>query len=221
MVKFNISIKCILIGDSEVGKSSILFKYTQDKFFLDSISTIGVDFGTKDINIKYGADDYSIKLCIWDTAGDKRYKSIVETYYKNASYILLVFDVNNRHSFNSVIQLHNSIKPGHKKIEFILVGNKTDISKGYNKVTENEVSKFAKEIDALHILTSAKDNHNIHLLFKYIYTHALKEFNNLTYAKKINCTRFNNMKIKYDSGQYIYKSNCEVDSCWCGFCKIC
>jgi len=57
MVKFNISIKCILIGDSEVGKSSILSQYTQNIFFLDSTSTIGVDFGTKDISLKHGSDD--------------------------------------------------------------------------------------------------------------------------------------------------------------------
>ena len=123
-MKFKLAIKCILIGNSEVGKSSILSQYVQDRFILNSTSTIGVDFGTKDININYGSHDYNIKLNIWDTAGDKRYKSIIETYYKNTSYILLVFDVNNRRSFNNVIQLHNSIKQDHKKSKFIFVGNK-------------------------------------------------------------------------------------------------
>jgi len=220
-MKFNLTIKCILIGDSEVGKSSILSQYIQDRFLLNSFSTIGVDFGTKEINISYGGDDYSIKLNIWDTAGDKRYKSIIETYYKNTSYILLVFDVNSRASFNNVIRLHNSIRDEYKKSKFIFVGNKTDVKNIHNKVTEREMSELSRETNALAISTSAKENHNIHGLFKCVYTHALSEFDKIPYAKKISCTRFNNIKVRTERSSYVYNSQNEVDSCWCGFCKIC
>ena len=134
------TIKCILIGDSEVGKSSILSRYIQNNFLLNSTSTIGVDFGSKEIEINYKTHDYNIKLNIWDTAGDKRYKSIIESYYKNTSYILLVFDVNNRRSFNNVIQLHKSLQQDHQKSKFIFVGNKTDILNRTNRVMEKELS---------------------------------------------------------------------------------
>ena len=219
-MKFKLAIKCILIGNSEVGKSSILSQYVQDRFILNSTSTIGVDFGTKDININYGSHDYNIKLNIWDTAGDKRYKSIIETYYKNTSYILLVFDVNNRRSFNNVIQLHNSIKQDHKKSKFIFVGNKTDIPDRGNRVTEKEVSILSAETGALYILTSAKENHNIRGLFKLVYTHALVEFDKIPYTKKISCSRFNNIKVGTIRSSYIYNKKNEVDSCWCAMCTI-
>lgn len=217
MMKFNMIIKCILIGDSEVGKSSILSQYIQKEFFLDSIATIGVDFGIKEINISRGVDDYNIKLNIWDTSGDRRFKSIVESYYRNTSYVLLVFDVNNRSSFNNVIQLHNSIKDSCMGAKFILVGNKADIDT--NKVTEKEVLDVAKERNALYILTSAKENMNIHALFKCVYTHALSEFEKLPYTTKITCNSFNNIKVGIEPRPF--KQNQEVNSCWCGLCNIC
>lgn len=219
-MKFNLSIKCVLVGDSKVGKSSILSRYMYNTFFLNSMSTIGVDFGAKKINIKYGRDDYNIKLNIWDTTGDKLYRSIVESYYMNASYILLVFDINNRISFNSVMRLYDDTKDNNNKTTFILVGNKTDVS-GYNQLSEKQISSVAKKENISYLLISAKEDNNIHSLFKHVYIDALKEFDKLTYIEKMSCEKFNNIKVKYDPGVYTYKSNSEVDSCWCGFCKIC
>ena len=217
-MKFYFTIKCILLGDSQVGKSSILTQYIQDRFFLNPTSTIGVDFGIKEMDIKYGANDYNIKFNIWDTAGDNRYKSIVETYYRNTSYILLTFDVNKRCSFNNIVKLYYSIKNDHEKSKFIFVGNKTDLNNNY-KVNEKEVSKLAKELDIQYIFISAKECSNVHELFKLVYTDALKEFDKLAYIKKIDCKSFNNIKVRNIPEVYVY--NKEVESCWCGFCKVC
>jgi len=217
-MKFYFTIKCILLGDSHVGKSSILSQYIQDRFFLNPTSTIGVDFGIKEMDIKHGNDEYNIKLNIWDTAGDKRYKTIIETYYRNTSYVLLTFDVNNRRSFNNIVKLYYSIKNDHEKSKFIFVGNKTDLNV-YYKVSEKEVSELAKKLGIQYIFTSAKESSNIYELFKFVYTDALNEFDKLPYAKKINCKYFNNIKVKNIPEMYVY--NNEVESCWCGLCKIC
>ena len=107
-------------------------------------------------------------------------------------------------------------------MKFILVGNKSDIvTRSNNKVTKEQIIKFSKEIDALHVITSAKENNNLNLLFKSIYTHAIREFDKLPYTKKINCTQFNNIKVRTGQGSYIYNRDTEVETCWCGFCKIC
>src|SRR5437870_2332915 len=89
--------KIILIGDSGVGKSSILYRLSDDKFS-DVTSTIGVDYKTKIMNI----DNKNIKLMIWDTAGQERFRAITSSYYRNVHGAILVYDITNRESFNNL-----------------------------------------------------------------------------------------------------------------------
>lgn len=87
--------KLIVIGDSGVGKTNIIIKFTEEYFKDNYVATIGVDFKVKTIQV----DDKKIRLQIWDTAGQERYKNITETYYKGAAGIVLVYAVNDRNTF--------------------------------------------------------------------------------------------------------------------------
>ena len=91
--------KIVLLGDSGVGKSNLVFRFTKNEFNKDSKSTIGVEFATKTVQIE---DDKLVKAQIWDTAGQERYRSIASSYYRGAVGALLVNDVTDRNSFNHV-----------------------------------------------------------------------------------------------------------------------
>lgn len=91
--------KIVLLGDSGVGKSNLVFRFTKNEFNKDSKSTIGVEFATKTVQIE---DDKLVKAQIWDTAGQERYRSIASSYYRGAVGALLVYDVTDRNSFNHV-----------------------------------------------------------------------------------------------------------------------
>lgn len=93
--KYDFMSKLIVIGDSGVGKTNIIIKFTEEYFKENYVATIGVDFKVKTIQI----DDKKIRLQIWDTAGQERYKNITETYYKGAAGIVLVYAVNDRNTF--------------------------------------------------------------------------------------------------------------------------
>ena len=92
------NIKLLMLGDSAVGKSALIDRYTNNSFSSAYISTVGVDFRVKNIVV----DDKRIKLQIWDTAGQERFRSISKSYYKSANGILLVYDVTDRSSFDSI-----------------------------------------------------------------------------------------------------------------------
>lgn len=87
--------KLIVIGDSGVGKTNIILKFTQEKFKDNYVATIGVDFKVKIVNV----GDKKIKLQIWDTAGQERFRTITQTYYKGAAGIVLVYGINDRTTF--------------------------------------------------------------------------------------------------------------------------
>ena len=91
--------KIVLLGDSGVGKSNLVFRFTKNEFNKESKSTIGVEFATKTVQIE---DDKLVKAQIWDTAGQERYRSIASSYYRGAVGALLVYDVTDRNSFNHV-----------------------------------------------------------------------------------------------------------------------
>lgn len=91
--------KIVLLGDSGVGKSNLVFRFTKNEFNKDSKSTIGVEFATKTVQID---DNKLVKAQIWDTAGQERYRSIASSYYRGAVGALLVYDVTDRNSFNHV-----------------------------------------------------------------------------------------------------------------------
>ena len=122
--EFDVLFKIILVGDSGVGKTNILNRYTKNEFNFDSKTTIGVEFGSKIFSVR----DHSVKIQIWDTAGQERYRSITNAYYKGSKGAIIVFDLTRKETFDHVERWHDDIsKSGEKDICIILVGNKCDL----------------------------------------------------------------------------------------------
>lgn len=149
--------KIILIGDSGVGKSSLLLRLVDMEFDPEFNATIGVDFKIKNLSI----DDKIYKLQIWDSAGQDRFRSITTMYYRNCDGVILMFDVTDKKSFNNIIswlcEIEKHSKPGIIKI---LVGSKSDL-KYERKVSYEEAREFADNFNISYIETSSKDNKNI------------------------------------------------------------
>jgi len=132
--------KYIIIGDMGVGKSCILHQFTEKKFMQDSPHTIGVEFGTRIINV----DSRRIKLQIWDTAGQERFRAVTRSYYRGAVGALLVYDVTRRSSFTNLIGwLIDAKNLTNPNTVFMLIGNKKDLE-DLRQVTYEEASEWAK-----------------------------------------------------------------------------
>ena len=156
--------KIIIIGDSGVGKSNILGRYLHDEFKEDTKSTVGVEFGSKKMQI----ENATIKLQIWDTAGQERYRSITSAYYKGAKGCFIVYDITNSQSFDDIIKWYEEIKKsGDKGVSIILVGNKCDLE-NERKVTIEMGKNKAKEMNCPFYETSALSNIMIEEVFKSI-----------------------------------------------------
>ena len=160
-VNFNYLYKYIIIGDSFVGKSCIMAKYIQGSFIEEFKTTIGIEFGSKDLTIN--GKVYRIQL--WDTAGQETFRSITRAYYKNSACSFIVYDVTNRQSFLNVQDWYNECKKQTPKtVTMVLVGNKIDL-KNKREVSYEEGEKFAKDNSMLFYETSAKSGDNIENMF--------------------------------------------------------
>uniref|UniRef100_A0A8C3SKF6 Ras-related protein Rab-39B n=1 Tax=Chelydra serpentina TaxID=8475 RepID=A0A8C3SKF6_CHESE len=151
--------RVIMLGDSTVGKSSLLKRYTEGAF-LDSINqTVGVDFYVQFVELEPGL---RIKLQFWDTAGQERFRSVTRSYYRNSAGAVLMFDLTNRASFESIKEWHrevtDTVKPFH--VVFVLVGHKSDLVP-QRQVERKEAEKLASSLGAKYIETSAKSNSNV------------------------------------------------------------
>ena len=158
---YDILFKLIIVGDTLVGKSSLLSKYV-DELFLKSIEpTIGVDFKVKTIKVK----EKYIKLQIWDTAGREKFHNIITRYFRGSSGILLLYDITNKESFKNIskwIKLNeNSTSKENIKV---LVGNKCDLDDN-RVVSEEEGKKLADDYDMIFFEASAKTGKNINEIF--------------------------------------------------------
>jgi len=156
------SIKIIIIGDSFVGKSNLLAQFTEKKFHPSHDITIGVEFGSK--IIKY--HDKLYKLQIWDTAGQEAFRSITQSFYRGSLGGLVVFDITNRESFESVKKWINDLDKftGDPNVSSILVGNKLDLEKN-RVITFDEGKKIGSYYNMPYIETSTKNGTNIDTVF--------------------------------------------------------
>lgn len=149
--------KILLIGDSAVGKSSLLLRFAEDIFTDSFLPTIGVDFKIRTIQ----AAGSKVKLQMWDTAGQERFKSILTSYYKGTHGVLLVYDITDRRSFVDVQNWVNDVeKYGREDVVKILIGNKKDMQEK-REVSYEEGKRFADGLGMKYIETSAKDGLNI------------------------------------------------------------
>jgi len=153
--------KLLLIGDSGVGKSCLLLRFADHQYTESYISTIGVDFKIRTIDL----DGKTIKLQIWDTAGQERFRTITSSYYRGAHGIIIVYDVTDSESFNNVKQWMSEIdRYACENVKKLLVGNKSDLVS--KKCVDYETAKaFADHLDIPFLETSAKLGNNVEKAF--------------------------------------------------------
>lgn len=164
-----VSYKVILIGDSGVGKSSLLLRYASDTYVSDFITTIGVEFRLKTLTI----NGIKVKLCIYDTAGQERFRSITTAYYRKADGIIIVYDVSDVQSFENIEEWIEDIDsyapPHHVKL---IIGNKTDIE--YHAVSTERGKALADKHQALFTEASPKTAVNVNTAFLMMVNELLK-----------------------------------------------
>jgi small GTP-binding protein len=163
--------KVVLIGDSGVGKSNLLSRFTRNEFYLETKSTIGVEFETRSVQ----AEGKTIKAQLWDTAGQERYRAITSAhiYYRGAVGALLVYDISNHATFKNVERWLQELRQNaDRNIAIMLVGNKSDL-RHLREVSTEEAKEFAEKNELSFIETSALDSSNVELavFFAICYLH--------------------------------------------------
>jgi small GTP-binding protein len=155
--KFDLQFKILAIGDSEVGKTSIIDRFASGEFNSKMITTIGVEFKVKIIEL----DGLKIKLQIWDTAGQERYKAITSAFFRDTMGVFMVYDVTSTSSFNSITEWAEKVEknsPPH--CVRILLANKCDLSDA-RQISKEQGEELASRFNISFFETSAKENINI------------------------------------------------------------
>jgi small GTP-binding protein len=169
-IKSDYSLKLLTIGESGVGKTCLLLRYTDNKFVKTHSITIGVDYKCKTIKI----NGKTVTLKIWDTAGQERFRNMTQQYYKNADGILLVFDLTDRGTFEKLrdwmTQIQNFVN--RDSLAIVLIGNKCEMET--KEVTKEEAEKMASEFDIKYIETSAFTGANVSKAFESLINDVLK-----------------------------------------------
>eukprot|EP00475_Leptophrys_vorax_P036103 TRINITY_DN6038_c0_g1_i1.p1 TRINITY_DN6038_c0_g1~~TRINITY_DN6038_c0_g1_i1.p1 ORF type:complete len:208 (+),score=29.28 TRINITY_DN6038_c0_g1_i1:317-940(+) len=194
-------LKLLLIGDSAVGKSSLLLRFAEDSFSHTFISTIGVDFKTRTIDI----DGEQVKLSIWDTAGQERFRTITAAYYRGANGIVLVYDITSESSFNSIRGwIRNIEEHASESVCKILVGNKADME-DRRVVTKEQGQQLANEFKINFFETSAKADINVEEAFVSIARESKKRYE-ATHATATE--KPSNLNIRDTTAQPAAAGNC-------------
>jgi Ras-related protein Rab-1A len=160
-IEYDYLFKFLLVGDSGVGKSCLVLKFT-DRVFNDSyISTIGVDFKIQTLQL----DGKFIKLQIWDTAGQERFRSITSSYYRGAHAVIIVFDLTDTETFENVRNwIHEIERYAAEHVCKMLIGNKADLT-NLRQVSTERAQELATKLQIPYFETSAKTNANVQQMF--------------------------------------------------------
>ena len=153
----------LLLGDSSVGKTSLMIRFTNNEFEDNGSSTIGIEFKNKKMQL----NDKEITLHILDTAGQERYRSIAKNFFRKGDGIIYVFDLTNEKSYKSIKNWLMDVDEVNKSCQKILVGNKTDL-KDYRVIDRERAKKFSESHNLKYFETSAKDGSDVELIFKEI-----------------------------------------------------
>jgi Ras-related protein Rab-1A len=178
--------KILLLGDSGIGKSSLLMRFVDDVYSNNNILTIGIDFRVRTLQL----NNYFINLHIWDTAGQERFRSIISSYYRGSHAIIIAFDLSDIDSFyNVIVWINERNKYNISNIFTLLVGTKADIR---NKlITDQMINDICKEYNIQYIETSSKQKKNIDNAF-------IKITSELIIKYKPNVVKKNDNLIKLD-----------------------
>ena len=188
--------KCqlLIIGDMTVGKTSLLSRYSKGVFNTSYLATVGLDNFTKDEVI----DNKTVRIKIWDTAGQEKFQSLTKGFFRNAQGIMVVYDVTNVETYENLKYWTQSIKTHMgsdiDKISVIVIGNKIDSNE--REVNKQEAEIYCSEMGYPYFETSAKTGENVNKTIKYLVKEVLRK-NDLTSSKISN----NNIKISKNKGE--------------------
>jgi len=154
-------LKVLTIGDSGVGKSSLILRFADNVFAESYIATIGSDFKTKMVQVK----DRRVKLQVWDTAGQERFRTITSSYYRGAQIILVCYDTTKADTFHNIPKwLQEVQRYAIENVTVVLLGCKSDL-KSEREVSEDEAKEYADNLSLKYAECSAKDGNNIEYCF--------------------------------------------------------
>ena len=158
--------KILLLGDSEVGKSCFLMRYSDNVFIDNYITTIGLDYKLKSVKLDNGK---TIKVQLWDTAGQDKYRTIAKNYFKGSHGILLLYDITKTNSFENIREWIRDIKEEvSEKAIIFLIGNKIDLEE-QRKISKEKGVELAEEYKIPFFEASAKSGENVDEVFKALY----------------------------------------------------
>ena len=156
--------KIVMIGESGVGKSSILMRYCDNNFTDNFVSTIGIDFKFKTLE----ENGKRHKLQIWDTSGQERFKSITSSFYRGANGVVLVFDLTDKESFERLDEwMREARMNAGEEVKLVVVGNKSDLT-DLREVSSMKAESFALQNGCHYFETSAKSDENVNSIFEKI-----------------------------------------------------
>ena len=164
------SLKIIIIGDTSVGKTSLMKRFIEGFYNDKTLSTIGIELFKKEVSIQ----DKQYIMKIWDTCGQERFRSISKNYYHNAHGIILVFDINSKSSFEHLSEWTESINQNisNKNTPLVIVANKCDLA---HIITDNEIEEYSTKNNVKVFRTSAKDNISVEETFLYLGEEIIKK----------------------------------------------
>ena len=161
---FDIKFKILVLGESTSNKASLIRRYTKDQFGGIYLTTVGIDFQDKLIQI----EDKKVKLQIWDTAGQERFRNVAKNYFQNTQGFVLVYNITDRQNFEKLSFWLEQIKlNASEKVKIVLVGNNCDLA-NERKVSIEEAEEFAKKNNMKFFEASPKEGTNVNELFYYL-----------------------------------------------------
>ena len=186
-------VKLLVVGDSEVGKSNIIYRYTKEQFSTINASSAGFEYNVKELEIT----DKKILVQLWDSAGQEKYRTITKNLFTRVQGIIIVYDITNRSSFENIPKWIKLIKETNDKIPYVIAGNKCDLDK-LRVVAEDEAQKFSfdNKIDLYE--TSAKQNINI---IECINNFVQKIVNSESFNQSLSLTAFSLQNISTSSNK--------------------
>ena len=186
------SYKILLLGDTAVGKTCFLKRYTDDTFQDAYLSTIGFDYKYKIVTLENGK---KVKLQLWDTAGQERFRTIAKSYYKGAQGIILMYDVTSQRTFDNIRKWLTQIKEeASSKVCIILIANKIDSDQ--RVVSKEDGESLAQSFKLPFFESSAKENINVNEAFKQLVEEISGKFENILRGSKLDISGPKNNKKK-------------------------
>ena len=167
---FDYTIKILILGESTVGKTNILTMFMDKKFNPNHMTTTGIDLKTTNIELK----NKKIRIQIWDTCGQEKYKSITKNLFLKVQGILAVYDITNRNSFSNLKNWIKSVKSDVNHSKLLIIGNKSDLEE-QREVPKNEAIEYAKEENIEYLETSCKTGENINKAITLICEEIIKD----------------------------------------------